>query len=94
MAPPYLFSSGSELLARFDNYHLPRKNATFDLHIWHWHLWGGRLQMAVIGGTPGYRREWQGAFRPRRLDILMALSVFIQSSAKPPPWPGDSPAAP
>jgi len=33
----------------FDNYHLPRENATFRFVIWHGHLWGGRLQMAVIG---------------------------------------------
>jgi hypothetical protein len=36
-------------LASFDNYHLPRKNASFDIIIWHWHLWGGRFQMAVMG---------------------------------------------
>ena len=39
----------SELLASFDNYHLPRKNDRFHLLIWHGHLWGGRFQMAVIG---------------------------------------------
>ena len=33
-----------------DNYYLPRKNATFDIIIWHGHLWGGRFQMAVVGG--------------------------------------------
>ena len=32
-----------------DNYHLTRKNATFDFHILHGHPWGGRFQMAVIG---------------------------------------------
>jgi hypothetical protein len=33
----------------FDNYHLPRKNARFDIIILHRHLWGGRFQMAVTG---------------------------------------------
>ena len=32
-----------------NNYHLPRKNASFRLVIWHGHLWGGRFRMAVIG---------------------------------------------
>jgi len=31
-----------------DTYHLPRKNATFDIIIWHGHPWGGRFQMSVI----------------------------------------------
>jgi len=35
--------------ASFDNYHLPRKNASFDIIIWHRHLWGGRFQMAGVG---------------------------------------------
>jgi len=26
--------------------------------------------------TPGYRREWQESFRPRRLDILYIWKVF------------------
>jgi hypothetical protein len=32
-----------------DNYHLPRKNATFRFVILHGHLWGGRFQMAGVG---------------------------------------------
>jgi hypothetical protein len=32
-----------------DNYHLPRKNATFDIVILHGHPWGGRFQMAGVG---------------------------------------------
>ena len=32
-----------------DNYHLPRKNASYRLVILRWHLWGGIFQMAVIG---------------------------------------------
>jgi hypothetical protein len=36
-------------LATIDNYHLPRKNASFRFVIWHGHPWGGRFQMAVIG---------------------------------------------
>ena len=31
---------GSGYLAMIDNYHLPRKNATFRLVIWHGYLWG------------------------------------------------------
>jgi hypothetical protein len=27
-------------------------------------------------GTPGYRREWQESFRPRRLDILWIWKLF------------------
>jgi hypothetical protein len=47
-----------------DNYHLPRKNATFDIVIWHRHLWGGRFQMAVVIGerqvTGGNGRKISG----------------------------------
>jgi len=32
-----------------DNYHLPRKIATFRFVILHGHLWGGRFQMAGVG---------------------------------------------
>ena len=32
-------------LAILDNYHLPRKNASYRLVILHRHLWGGRFQM-------------------------------------------------
>ncbi|MBU4232709.1 MAG: hypothetical protein KKF43_09285 [Proteobacteria bacterium] len=39
----------NSLLAMIDNYHLSRENASFDIIIWHPHLWGGRFQMAVIG---------------------------------------------
>jgi hypothetical protein len=28
------------------------------------------------GGTPDYRREWQVAFRPRRLEMLWIWKVF------------------
>ena len=31
-----------------DNYHLPRKNATFRFVILYAPLWGGRFQMSVI----------------------------------------------
>jgi len=31
-----------------DNYHLPRKNASYHIVILHGHLWGGRFQVAVI----------------------------------------------
>jgi hypothetical protein len=31
-----------------DNYHLPRKNATYHLVIWHGHLWGGKSQAPMI----------------------------------------------
>ena len=55
-------------LAILDNYHLPRKNASFDNIIWHGHLWGGTFQMAVMWETPGYRREWEGAFRSESID--------------------------
>jgi len=34
-------TKNSEDLARFDNYHLPRKNASYHLVILHGHLWGG-----------------------------------------------------
>jgi len=39
----------AKYLAMVDNYHLPRENASFDIIIWHGHLWGGRFQMSVIG---------------------------------------------
>jgi hypothetical protein len=32
-----------------DNYHLTRKNASFDFLILHQHLWGGRFQMSMVG---------------------------------------------
>ena len=34
-------TKNSEELARTDNYHLPRKNASYNLVILHGHLWGG-----------------------------------------------------
>ena len=37
-------------LAIINNYHLPRKNASFDNIIWHGYPWGERFQMAVVGG--------------------------------------------
>jgi hypothetical protein len=33
-----------------DNYHLTREDDSFDIIFLHGHLWGGRFQMAVIGG--------------------------------------------
>jgi len=43
----------SALLASFDNYYLTRKNARFDLIIWHGHLWGGTFHTTSqsIGST-------------------------------------------
>jgi hypothetical protein len=49
MALPFLFQAYSDLPAIFDNYHLPRKNARFDLLILPEHLWRGRFQMPVKG---------------------------------------------
>jgi len=43
----------SNSLATIATYHLPRKNDSFDIIIWHGHLWGGRFQMAVIGERQG-----------------------------------------
>jgi len=37
------------LLARFDNYHITRKNARFEIIILHRHPWGGRFPMRVRG---------------------------------------------
>jgi hypothetical protein len=31
-----------------DNYHLPRKNASYRFVIWHWHPWGGKFQAPMI----------------------------------------------
>jgi hypothetical protein len=28
-------------------------------------------------GTPGYRREWQESFRPRRIDILWISDLTV-----------------
>ena len=39
----------SKSLAMIDNYHLPRKNTSYRLVIWHGHLWGGIFQMSVVG---------------------------------------------
>jgi hypothetical protein len=36
-------------LAMFDNYRLPRENASYHLVIWNGHLWGERFQMWVTG---------------------------------------------
>jgi len=36
------------LLATCDNYHRPRKKASYHLVILHGHLWGGRVRVAVI----------------------------------------------
>jgi len=47
-------------LAIIDNYHLSRKNASFDIIILRVYLWGGRFQMSVIGErvvTGGNGRE-------------------------------------
>jgi len=41
----------SEYLAIINNYHLPRKNASYRFVILRGDLWGGRFQMAVIGGA-------------------------------------------
>ena len=39
----------SRSLAICDNYHLPRKNASYRFIILHRHLWGGRFQMSGVG---------------------------------------------
>jgi hypothetical protein len=57
-------------LAMFDTYHLTRKNASYRFVIWHGHPWGGTISDVRDRGTPGYRREWQVAFRPRRIDMV------------------------
>jgi hypothetical protein len=48
----------------FDNYQLPRKNASFDLLILPKHV-GRKVSDGSDKGTPGYRREWQESLRPR-----------------------------
>jgi hypothetical protein len=56
-------------LAMINNYRLSRKNATFRFVILHGHLWGGRFQMAVIGGRQV--TGWIGrGFQAKRLDTL------------------------
>jgi hypothetical protein len=40
----------SGLLATCDNYHLPRKNASYRFVILHGHPWGGRFQVSEIEG--------------------------------------------
>jgi hypothetical protein len=37
---------------------------------------GRKISDAGDRGTPGYRREWQESFRPKRLDILWIWEVF------------------
>jgi hypothetical protein len=37
---------------------------------------GRKISDVSDRGTPGYRREWQESFRPRRLDILWIWEVF------------------
>jgi len=39
----------SRSLAMFNNYHLPRKNASYHLIILRGHVWGGKFQMAAMG---------------------------------------------
>ena len=68
-------------LAILDNYHLPRKNASFRLVILHGHLWGGRFQMAVKWGAPGDRWKWQGAIRPRRIDMHVIDIAILDTFA-------------
>ena len=48
MALP-LYSPDGDYLATFDNYHLPRENASFHIIILHGHPWRGRFQMAGVG---------------------------------------------
>ena len=45
----YRIEVDAHYLAMSDNYHLPRKNASFHLAILRRHLWGGRFQIAVLG---------------------------------------------
>jgi hypothetical protein len=37
---------------------------------------GRKISDVGDGGTPDYRREWQVAFRPRRLEMLRLSKVF------------------
>jgi hypothetical protein len=58
-------------------YHLPRKNASFRFVILHQHLWGGRLQMAGVGGrqvTGGNGRGPSGQEAGYLLNILIVPS--------------------
>ena len=54
-------------LATLDNYHLPRKNASYRFVILRGHLWGERFQKAGVGGrqgdlppvvVPSFKLEW------------------------------------
>ena len=54
-SPKNLFSQSSCI---FDNYHHPRKNASFHMIILHRHPWGGIFQLLKIGGGWGrWRRQ-------------------------------------
>jgi hypothetical protein len=55
-------------------------NNSKKLNIWFRYLLpafvGRRISDVGDSGTPGYRREWQESFRPRRLVILWIWKVF------------------
>jgi len=62
----------SNSLAILDNYHLPRKNASFRFVILHGHLWGGKVQMLGIAErqvTGGGGRILQGQKDGDALDM-------------------------
>ena len=50
----------SSSLAIINNYHHPRKNASFRFVILHGHLWGGKFQMAVVGERQNFIGERRG----------------------------------
>jgi len=56
-------------LAILDNYHLPRKNASYHLVILRGHLWGERFQMAVIGERQFYGGNGRNLSGQVRMDM-------------------------
>jgi hypothetical protein len=88
-----ILTLAARYLAMFDNYHLPRKNARFDIIILRGRLWGGRFQMAVIGGrqvTGGMAGNPQKKKSRYVLDMegfWLSDKFRIRADSEPPPQP-------
>jgi len=64
-----------------NNYHLPRKNTSFRFVILHGHLWGGRFQMSVMGGTPRLPAGTSGGHQVEKSIYSQDMQIF---------WLGDN----
>ena len=92
--PCLFYSTDGDYLATCDNYHLTRKNDSYQLVIWNGHLWGERFQTAAMGecqGTDGNGRDPLGSkgWRCSGYGKLISSTIVTTNGGRSPSGGGE-----